>query len=131
MSNSVSAPDPSATNQQQPADSAPADSFVLISTGLADLAAQNPVRAESVTPHRTYDGKHVRVRHLAFDAGAILAEHTAPRPVVISVVDGEVLFTIGADTHRLRAGAVLHMDQNVPHSVTAVSPARLVLTLVA
>ncbi|MGO2985458.1 MAG: cupin domain-containing protein [Brevibacterium aurantiacum] len=104
--------------------------FVLLAGGLAELATQKPVRDGSVSPHRTYSGEHVRIRHLAFDAGVVLAEHSAPRPVVIIVVEGEVLFTVGTDTHRLSAGAVLHLDQGISHSVTAVETSRLVLTLV-
>lgn len=107
------------------------DGFAILSTGIADLADQNPVQAGRVTPHLTFAGDSLRIRHLALDTGAVLPEHSAPRPVVITVVAGEVLFTIGEDTHRLSVGAVLYMDDGVPHSVEAVVESRLTLTLVA
>lgn len=103
---------------------------VLLSTGLEDLAEQNPGTPGGVTPHRTYEGEGFRVRHLAFDAGAVLPEHSAPRPVVITVVEGHVAFRVDGVEHDLRQGAVIHLDQGVPHDVTAHEPSRLVLTLI-
>lgn len=103
---------------------------LVLSHGLEDLAAQNPTPDHGVTPHLTYEGAGFRVRHLAFDEGATLPEHTAPLPVVITVVQGRVAFRVDGAEHDLRQGAVIHLDRDVPHEVTAREPSRLVLTLV-
>lgn len=104
--------------------------FTLIAAGLASLDEIHPISEGRVTPHLTFDGEGFRVRHLAFDAGAVLPEHTAPAPVVISVVQGTVLFAIGGEDHKLSAGAVIQVEPGVPHVVTALEPSRLMLTLI-
>lgn len=106
-----------------------APTHVLIASGLAQLAEQNPIRIGAVSPHRTYDGDGFRIRQLAFDAGAVLAEHTAPVPIVIHVVQGAVTFDLGDECHELASGAILHVGAHVPHQVTAREPSRLVVTL--
>ncbi len=103
---------------------------MLISSGLDDLEAQNPLIPSRVTPHLTHDGTGFRVRHLAFDAGAVLPAHSAPLPVVITVVDGRVLFEVDGITHDLARGAVIIADAHVPHEVRALERSRLILTLV-
>lgn len=102
----------------------------VIATGIDDLATQNPVKPGTYSPHHTYDGVGFRIRQLAFDAGAVLPEHTAPDPILINVVEGEVAFEIGTETYQLTAGAVLHVAAEVPHQVTATTQARLVITLI-
>lgn len=102
---------------------------LVLARGLDDLAEQNPVSEGKATPHRTFDGAGIRVRHLAFDAGAVLPEHAAPAPVVIVVVQGRVRFEFDGDQHDLAQGAVIHFEAHVPHTVTAYEPSRLVLTL--
>lgn len=103
---------------------------VVLAHGLADLAAQNPVQPGRVSPHRTYDAPDFRVRQIVLDADAVLPEHVAPSPVVITVIEGSVDFEVDAETHRLDQGAVVHLDADVPHRVIAREPSRLLLTLV-
>lgn len=102
---------------------------VLIAGGLHELAQQNPITAAAVTPHRTYDGSGFRVRHLAFDAGAVLAEHSAGVPILVQVVEGAVRFDVDDHGHELTQGAILHVGANNPHAVTAHERARLIVTL--
>lgn len=106
-----------------------ATTSIVLARGLEDLERQNPVVEATATPHRTYDGEHVRVRHLAFDRGAVLAEHAAPAPVVIVVVQGRVTFTTEGEAHELRQGAIIHFGAGVAHTVTAHERSRLVLAL--
>ena len=61
----------------------------------------------------------------------MLPEHVAPDPVVISVVTGRVRFDVEGTSHDLRAGAIIHLDRDIPHVVTAIEPSRLMLTLIA
>lgn len=105
-------------------------SYAVISSGLTDLATQNSMKPGAISPHRMYDGEHVKIRHLVFDAETVLPEHTAPRPVVITVIEGTVIFTLRQNTHRLCVGAILYIDEAVPHSVKALETSRLILTLV-
>lgn len=103
----------------------------LIALGIADLDERNPIEPGAVRPHLTYEGEGFRVRHLSFDAGAVLPEHVAPDPVIITVIAGRVRFRIGGVDHELPQGAAIYADADVPHIVTALEPSRLMLTLIA
>lgn len=112
-----------------PADSAPGSS-TLISRDLDDLAARNPFRPGRVSPDRLYDGEGFRLRHLAFDDGAVLAEHVAPTQILVQALAGRVRFTVGADMHELVPGAILHVPGGVRHEVLALEPSRILITFI-
>ena len=63
-------------------------------------------------------------------AGAELAEHRAPGPITVQVLEGEIRFHTGEDTFRVRAGEVLALPPGRPHSVEAVRDSALLITLV-
>ncbi len=65
----------------------------------------------------------------AFDSGQGLSEHTAPFDALVLVLDGAGEFTVGGKTHRVEAGRVLLMPAGVPHSVTASTRVKLLLTM--
>lgn len=102
---------------------------VLITPGLDDLARANPIQAGRVSPHRLHDGDGFRLRHLAFDAGAELAEHVAPRPILVHVLDGSIRFTVEGTEHTMARGAVIHVPANVPHALVADEPSHVLLLL--
>ena len=66
----------------------------------------------------------------AFDKGEGLSTHEAPGDAMAHVLDGEVLLNIGGKDVTAKAGEVVVMPANVPHSVTAVKPFKMLLTLV-
>ncbi len=66
----------------------------------------------------------------AFGAGQSLSEHTAPFDALVQVVDGEGLFTIAGEPHRVAAGQAIIMPADVPHAVTAESRFKMLLTMI-
>jgi quercetin dioxygenase-like cupin family protein len=62
-------------------------------------------------------------------AGAELAEHRAPGPITVQVLEGEIRFSTGEDTFRVRAGELLALPPGRPHSVEAVRDSVLLLTI--
>ena len=65
----------------------------------------------------------------AFDAGQQLSEHTTPYDALVQVVDGEAEITIAGRPHRLRAGEIVVMPAHQPHAVVAMSPLKMLLTM--
>lgn len=65
----------------------------------------------------------------AFDAGQGLSEHTAPFDALVQVLDGELKLTIGGSELMASGGTVVRMPANIPHAVDAVTPARMLLTM--
>jgi len=66
----------------------------------------------------------------AFDAGQGLSEHTAPYDAVVQVLDGQVMLTIGGKEIPAVAGETVLMPANVPHSLHATQPFKMLLTMI-
>jgi quercetin dioxygenase-like cupin family protein len=66
----------------------------------------------------------------AFDQGEGLSTHAAPGDAMVQVLDGEVLLTIGGKEVAGKAGEVVVMPSDIPHSVNAVKPFKMLLTVV-
>lgn len=64
---------------------------------------------------------------LAFSAGLDLAKHLAPAEVMVYVLEGEVIFTMLDTPLHLHKGEFFLMGQDVPHSVHAVTDAKVML----
>lgn len=63
--------------------------------------------------------------------GAELAEHRAPGPITVQVLEGEIRFHAGPDTFRIRAHELLALPPRRPHAVEAVRDSVLLITLAA
>ena len=66
----------------------------------------------------------------AFDQGEGLSTHAAPGDAMVHVLDGEVLLNIGGKDVIANAGEVVVMPADVPHSVNATKPFKMLLTVV-
>lgn len=102
----------------------------FIVEALADLEQLAPIPDAGIRAGRVFNGPTYKVHQIALAAGGELPDHSAPRPVVIHVIDGSVDFTIGDDTRRLDRGAIIVLEPSVAHSVTGVTASRLLLTLI-
>ena len=93
---------------------------------LADLITPAPDSITSRILAKTSGGN---VTLFAFDAGQGLSEHTAPFDALVMVLDGELKLTIGGKEITAGAGTVTRMPASVPHAVDAISPSRMLLTM--
>jgi quercetin dioxygenase-like cupin family protein len=66
----------------------------------------------------------------AFAKGEGLSEHTAPYDALVHILDGEAEITVSGSTFRLHAGEMLVLPANAPHSLSAVEPFKMVLTMI-
>lgn len=67
----------------------------------------------------------------AFGADQGLSEHTAPFDAMVQILDGEVTVTLGGTTDvNLGAGEMLIMPANISHALKAVTPFKMLLTMV-
>ena len=65
----------------------------------------------------------------SLDAGQVLTEHTAAVPALLQVLDGHLRITADGRTVDLRPGGLVHLAARLPHTVEAVEPSRLQLTM--
>jgi quercetin dioxygenase-like cupin family protein len=96
---------------------------------LADLAAAAPHVPRGIHSQTLYDGLDVRLILFAFAPGEELSEHTAARPAVVHVLDGEGDAVVGGEAHPVAAGTWFRMPARMPHSIRARTPLRLALYL--
>jgi quercetin dioxygenase-like cupin family protein len=96
---------------------------------IADLAIQAPHVPRGIHSQTLYDGPDLRLVLFAFAPGEELAEHTASRPAVVHVLDGEGDAIVGGDAHTIAAGTWFRMPARTPHSIRARTPLLLALYL--
>jgi len=66
----------------------------------------------------------------AFDKGEGVSTHTAPGDAMLQVLEGEAAVNIKGKEMTVRAGQVVVMPANVPHSVTGIVRFKMLLTVV-
>ncbi len=66
----------------------------------------------------------------AFDEGQALSEHTAPFDALVQVSDGEAEIRIAGVAHRLGAGQLIIMPANQSHALKALTPFKMMLTMI-
>jgi quercetin dioxygenase-like cupin family protein len=106
-------------------------------TAAADLAGR-PLKLAELVDYQTgavvsrtlVDKKAGTVTLFAFDGGQRLSEHTAPFDAVVNVIDGEAEITISGEAMTLSAGDMVIMPAGAPHSVAAVGPFKMMLTMI-
>lgn len=95
-------------------------------------ALQEPLDApvDSIVSRTVYSGDGLRIVLFAFAPGQELTEHTSTREAIIHVLEGEGLITLGAAQVDARADTLIRMAPNLPHSVRARTPLRMLLTMI-
>jgi quercetin dioxygenase-like cupin family protein len=66
----------------------------------------------------------------AFDKGQGLSEHAAPYDAMVHILEGDVDLTLSGVSHSMKAGDVIIMPANEPHSLKAVRPFKMLLTMI-
>lgn len=93
--------------------------------GLADLVQVND---DQVQFKNIFSNENGGVALIAFREGQRLDTHTAPADVMVTVLEGEIEFTMLEKTHVIRAGEFLLMGADVPHSVASNVDSKVMLT---
>lgn len=93
-----------------------------------NLAAQIEAGEDKVHFHGLFSNDNGGVVLLAFKAGQKLDTHTAPAEVMVTVLEGEIEFTIGDRVNDMKEGDFLLLGENVPHSVAALADSKIMLT---
>ena len=83
-----------------------------------------------ISEEATTNNDVLRTVVFTFDAGQQLTEHASPRAVVVTLLEGEMDFSIGERTERMGAGDVIYLAPNDRHALTAVTACRMQLVMV-
>lgn len=66
----------------------------------------------------------------AFDAAQGLSEHTAAYDALVHIIEGKAEITIAGRPFQLEGGQAILLPANQPHAVTALSPFKMLLTMI-
>jgi quercetin dioxygenase-like cupin family protein len=84
----------------------------------------------SVVSRTLIDKKIGTITVFAFDTGQGLSEHTAPYDAFVQVIDGEAEIIIAGARHTVKAGQMIIMPGNQPHSVRAPGRFKMLLVMI-
>ncbi|MFE1311914.1 cupin domain-containing protein [Streptomyces sp. NPDC058755] len=101
----------------------------VTATLIQDLAAELPLSEDGTLSRVLYRDDRLRVVGFAFAAGQELTEHTSALPVVIQVVQGRLDLVLGEEKAEATPGTWIHLPARLPHSVRAVEPTIMLLTM--
>lgn len=63
----------------------------------------------------------------AFTQRQELKTHTAPVEVLLVVLEGEAMFTLGSTVSLMKAGEIIRIPANEPHAILAISNFKMLL----
>ncbi|MBP1706107.1 MAG: Cupin 2 conserved barrel domain protein [Chloroflexi bacterium] len=95
----------------------------------ADLAAEAPSVPRGIHSQTLYDGPDMRFVLFSFAPGEELSEHTAGRPAVVHVIEGEGDAVVGGEPHLIAPGSWFRMPARMAHSIHARTALRMALYL--
>lgn len=91
------------------------------------IADQIEAGSDKVHFKHIFNNENGGVVLVAFKAGQKLDTHTAPAELMVSVLEGEIEFTMLDKPHTIKAGEFLLMGADVPHSVFAKADSKMML----
>ena len=95
--------------------------------GIAETIDSIPT--DSIVSRTIYRDDELKAIVFAFAPGQELSEHTASMPAIIQILEGECDLTLGTDHFSASAGAWARMPANLPHSVFARTPVKMLLLM--
>ena len=98
-------------------------------TLISDPASEVTIQGGAVVSKVIHRGGGLNATVFAFDAGEQLTEHQAARTAVVQVLSGRLRFNVDDEQLDLGPGSWLHMAPGAPHSLTAIEPTVMLLTL--
>jgi quercetin dioxygenase-like cupin family protein len=96
---------------------------------IPDLPSRAEIPEAGTLSRVLHNDERVRLVLFAFDAGQELTEHTASVPALLQVVSGRFRVGAGGDAFEMGPEAWLRLDPHEPHSLLALQPSRLLLTM--
>lgn len=94
-----------------------------------DAAAAVQIQPGAVVSKVIHRDEQLDVTVFGFDAGEGLTEHTASRAAIVEVLSGRLRLVVDGEELDGRPGAWMLMEAGAPHSLEALEPTLMLLTL--
>ena len=89
-----------------------------------------PISQDATTSRVVVNNEVLRTVVFDFDAGQELTEHASTKAVVVTLLEGEMDFSVGPRTERMRSGDVFYLAPNDRYALKAVTACRMQLVMV-
>lgn len=99
------------------------------STVIENLSAELEIPKDGTLSRVLYKDDDIRLVLFGFDTDQELTEHTAALPAVVQVITGRAKIGLGDREVTAEPGTWIHMAAHHAHSVFALEPTVLLLTL--
>jgi quercetin dioxygenase-like cupin family protein len=103
------------------------DTLMAQAMTMSELVACQP---GSVVSRTLIDKKVGTLTLFAFAQGQGLSEHTAPYDAFVQVLEGTGVIVINGKEHAVETGQMIIMPANVPHSLRAEVPFKMLLVMI-
>ncbi len=97
---------------------------------VTDLVQQLPIITEATTSRVVVNNQVLRYVLFSFDEGQLLTEHASTRAVIVQLLSGKMEFAVGGETSTLAAGDIIYLAPGERHSLVAIEPCHMGLTMV-
>lgn len=84
---------------------------------------------DSIVSKIIYKSEHTILTLFALDQGQSIAEHITPFDAMVQIINGDAELTIGGEKKLIKAGEAIIMPANIPHSLFAKTPYKMLLTM--
>jgi quercetin dioxygenase-like cupin family protein len=110
----------------------------LLTEGLHVFDLDNTLQGLRSEPEYESNGRNgttlvkngeLRVVLMAMPAGGEMADHHAPGPITVQVLEGEIEFSVGGSAHLIRPGKLLSLSSGETHAVKAIQASAFLLTI--
>jgi quercetin dioxygenase-like cupin family protein len=95
-----------------------------------DLRKLTSFRVEGPNVQVLSDSDKARIVLFAFKSGQQLKEHTTSSQIIVQTLRGRTLFTSGSTSVTMQSGRIVQLEENIPHSVVALTDAVVLVTMV-
>lgn len=89
------------------------------------------IPTDSIVSRTIFKDEQMKSIVFAFAPGQELSEHTASVPAIIHILEGDCELTLGGDRFDAAAGAWARMPANMPHSIVARTPVKMLLLMIS
>ncbi len=76
-----------------------------------------------------FKARQLEVIRVVLPTGKTMREHQTPGEITVQCLEGVVDFMCDGNTQQLRAGDFVHLAPRVPHALTAIEHASLLVTI--
>ncbi|MFO8110745.1 MAG: cupin domain-containing protein [Thermoplasmata archaeon] len=102
----------------------------MLPEGIIELNDMIEVQSEAMVSRTLIQGNGGTVTLFAFDEEQSLSEHTTPFDAMVQIIKGNMEVVLRGEEHSIEAGRCIIMPANVPHSLKALEPSKMLLTMI-